>query len=254
MRYILILLFLPIIVLAEDCSEIDSCNYSSMWSNYSNFEVTYSSSKEEKGTTFEYFIDKNESLMTFETKNGPANIYTIHGVATLWKGIGEKGIKNTKECRAVVRDTHAIIQSYAVRPLFFLGYGTKLRPEKLEEEKVIDISSNEDTRVQINPGDHMVIGGPWKLEGSVQNEGYLKYRISHEFKGKNGKKSSLYLSGKWDNKPHSIPIDGMESLEEWLVCIWDSHPYEDGKSIFTPNFIERLNLKTVSDIKALTSH
>ena len=123
-----------------------------------------------------------------------------------------------------------------------------------KEEKVIDISSNEDTRVQINPGDHMVIGGPWKLEGSVQNEGHLKYRISHEFKGKNGKKSSLYLTGKWDNKPHSIPIDGIESLDEWLVCIWGSHSYEDGKSIFTPNFSEKLNLKTVSDIKALTSH
>ncbi|MEC4091935.1 hypothetical protein [Pseudoalteromonas rubra] len=253
MKYFLILLLLPVTVLAEDCSGINSCNYTSMWSQYSKFEVTYSNSEKEKGTTFEYFIDNNESLMTFETKNGRAYVYTIPKVATLWKGVGETGIKSAKECRAVVKDTHAIIQSYAVRPLFFLGYGTKLSPEQLGKENIIEISNNEDTRVQINPGDHMVIGGPWKLEGTILKDKYVKYSISHEYKGKNGKNSSLHLKGEWVSQPHSIPIDAKESLDEWLVCIWGSYSYKDGKSIFTPNFSETSKLTTISDIKTLAS-
>lgn len=251
MKYLLTLLLLPTVALAEDCSGINSCNYTSMWSPFSKFEVTYSRTKEETGTTFEYFIDNNQSLMTFETKNGRAHIYTIPKVATLWKGMGETGIKNTKECQAVVKDTDAIIQSYAVRSLFFLGFGTKLGPNQLGKEKIIEISSNEDTRVQINPGDHMIIGGPWKLEGMVLNEEVIKYNIFHEYKGKNDKKSSLYIKGKWDNKPHPIPVDAEESLDGWLVCIWGSYTDKDGKSVFTPKFSDTENLTTISDIQAL---
>lgn len=252
MRYILILLLVPISVLADECSKTNSCDYSSMWSDFSKFEVTYSDSKENEGTTFEYFINNNESLMTFETRNGKAKIYSISGVATLWQGIGETGIKNSQECSSTVRDTYAIIQSYAVRPLFFLGYGTKGGPDELGNHKVINIASDEDTRVQINPGDHMIIGGPWVLVGRVINEDIIKFAISHEFVGKNGNKTNLYLTGVWDNKLNDMPVNGEESLDEWLVCMSGRYSYEDGQSTVTPNYSDTSKLKRVSDIKALT--
>ncbi len=252
MKYLLYLLLVPISALADECSKVNSCNYSSMWSGFSKFEVTYSDSKENDGTTFEYFIGENESLMTFETRNGKAKIFSIPGVATLWKGIDESGIKNSQECRSIVKDTYAIIQSYAVRPLFFLGYGVKGGPEIVETEKVIDISSNEDTRVQINPGDHMIIGGPWILAGTVSKKEDIRFSIAHEFVGKNGKKSNLYLEGIWDEKRHDIPVRDIEPLDDWLVCMSGRSSYENGKYVFTPNFSNTTGLENVGDLKALT--
>ncbi len=252
MRVLFLMLLLPAYALADDCNVVDSCNYSSMWSGFSKFDVMYSDLKESKGSKFEYFVSGNESLMTFETKNGTAKIYSIPGVASLWKGIDTVGIKSDQECHEVVKDTQAIIQSYAVRALFFLGFGTKGGPDNFDKEINIDISSKEDTRVQINPGDYMMIGGPWTLKGHVIKNKNIVFDISHQFIGKNGKLTSLYLTGEWVNTPLVIPVENEESIRDWLVCLSGRSSYEDGKNIFTPIISDASKLHNIGDLKALT--
>ena len=252
-RLFLIFLLIPLYSWSDNCSTVDSCHYSSMWSEFSRFKVTYSGPKNDKGSTFEYYVSDNESLMSFDTKNGKARIYSIPGVATLWSGIDQFGIKTSQECYGVVKDTFAIIRSYAVRPLFFLGYGTKGGPEGVESVKNIDITSDEDTKVQINPGDHMVIGGPWLLKGKVEKEkGVINFNIHHEFVGKDGKEADLYLAGIWDENSVEVPVEESESLDDWLVCMTGKYSYENGKSIFTPYISDTSSLSKILDVRALT--
>ncbi len=253
MRAMLIaILLLPVHVLAEeDCGKINSCNYSSMWSDFSKFTATYSNSKGEKGSTFEYIVADKQSLMKFETKNGTAQIFSVPGIATLWQGIGVTGIKTSQECHSDVRDTFAIIQSYAVRALFFLGYSVKGGPETITKDFTINLANDEDTKVQINPGDHMMIRGPWSLKGHVKKDKQITYEISHTFMGKNGE-ASLFLTGSWEDTPYAMPIENSESLNNWLVCIAGKHSYEDGKNIFTPVVKDTSKLKNVGHLRALT--
>ena len=104
-RLLIAILFFPAFAVAEEeCGKINSCNYSLMWGGFSNFKVTYSNSKGEKGSTFEYVVSDGQSLMKFETKNGTAQIFSIPGVATLWQGVGNTGIKSSQECHSDVRD------------------------------------------------------------------------------------------------------------------------------------------------------
>ena len=251
-RILLAILLLPGYVLAEeDCGKINSCNYSSMWGDFSKFTVTYSNSKGEKGSTFEYIVADKQTLMKFETKKGTAQIFSIPGVATLWQGIGQTGIRTSQECRADVRDTYAIIQSYAVRALFFLGYSVKGSPETITKDLTINLESDEDTKVQINPGDHMMIRGPWSLKGYVKKDKEITFEISHEFIGRNGA-ASLYLTGSWENNPYTMPVKNSESLNNWLVCISGKYSYEDGKSIFTPAVKDTSKLKNVGHLRAPT--
>ncbi len=252
-RYIIILLLtLPINAIgSDDCGKIDSCNYSSIWANFSQFTVTYSNSKGEKGQTFVYMVKDRETLITFDTQVGKANIFSIPGVATLWRGIGKTGIKTSQSCIDDVHDTLAIVQSYAVRALFFMGYGTKGGPEIVKGNMNIDISNKEDTKVQINPGDHMIIGGPWSLKGRVTRTENVTFEISHEFMAK-GIHKSLFLSGIWKSNPVTLPIDSTDSLDEWLVCLTGQYSFEGGKSKFTPAFEETSKLKTIGDLRVLT--
>ncbi len=224
-----------------------------MWSGFSEFKVTYSGSKDEKGSTFEYYVTGNESLMSFETQKERARIYSIPGIATLWSGIDQFGIKTSQECQGVVKDTFAIIQSYAVRPLFFLGYGTKGGPEDIESVKHIDIASDEDTRVQINPGDHMIIGGPWLLKGKVKKEkDVINFNIHHEFVGKDGKVVNLYLTGLWGKGGTEVLVEEHENLDDWLVCMSGKYSFENGKSVYTPSISDTSSLNNIRDVKALT--
>lgn len=224
-----------------------------MWAGFSRFEVTYTDSSDGEGSTFEYYVSDRETLMSFETQKGIAMIYSIPGVATLWNNIGHVGIKSSQECREIVKDTFAIIQSYAVRPLFFLGFGTKGGPDDVSTVKAIDLHSEEDTRVQINPGDHMIIGGPWSLRGEVtRNTGDIKFKIHHEFVGKNGKEATLNLKGLWVENKTSIPLEESESLDGWLVCMAGKYSYENGNSVYIPLFEDTSNLNNIGDVKALT--
>ncbi|MCP4493024.1 MAG: hypothetical protein GY820_37860 [Gammaproteobacteria bacterium] len=191
--------------------------------------------------------------MSFETKKGKAKIYSIPGVATLWSGIDHTGIKTSQECYGIVKDTFAIIQSYAVRPLFFLGFGTKGGPEDVDSVEKIDISSEEDTRVQINPGDHMIIGGPWSLTGEVtKSTDGIKFKIHHDFFGKNGKEASLNLKGMWVHNKTIIPVKENEPLDGWLVCMAGKYSYENGNNVYTPLVEDTSELNNVGDVKALT--
>ena len=252
-RGFLLILFLPISVWASDCSTVDSCNYSSMWSGFSKFEITYAESSDGEGATFEYYVSDRETLMSFETQKGTALIYSIPGVATLWSGVDSVGIKTSQECRGIVKDTFSIVQSYAVRPLFFLGFGTKGGPKNIVSEKSIDLNSEEDTRVQINPGDHMIIGGPWSLKGKVRKDtDVIRFTIHHKFVGKKEKDSKLFLHGAWSDSESNLPIDEAESLDGGLVCMAGEYSYENGKSVFTPLVEDTTNLSYIGDVKALT--
>jgi len=249
---IVFLLCMPIAAMAgDDCNKIDSCGYSSMWSNFSRFTVTYSNSKDEKGSTFDYIVKDRESLITFDTQTGKANILSIPGAAILWRGIGKTGIKTTEACYEDVRDTYAIMESYAVRALFFVGFGVKGGPEMIPDSVRIDVANKKDTRVQINPGDHMMIHGPWSLKGNVKKNDKITFEISHEFMAK-GKPASLFLVGAWQNNSVVMPIENTQSLSEWLVCLSGEYSYENGKSKFTPVVEDMSKLTTIGDLKALT--
>jgi len=245
------LLIIPITAMAgDDCSKVDSCSYSSMWSNFSRLTVTYSDSKNGKGSTFDYIVKDRESLTIFDAQNGKASIFSIPGVASLWHGIGKSGIKTSQACYEDVRDTQAIMQSYAVRALFFIGFGVKGGPDAVLETVNIGIDNKEDTRVQINPGDHMMIRGPWSLKGYVKKSDKITFRILHKFMA-NGAPVSLFLAGAWQNDPVVLPIESTESLNEWLVCLYGKYSYEDGKSVFTPVVEDISKLKTIGDLRAL---
>lgn len=251
-KILIVLLFLPIYAIAnEDCGKSDNCNYPSMWGGFSKFTVNYAKSKGEKGSNFVYISSDREGLMTFETKIGTANIFSIPGVATLWSGIGKTGIKTSLSCYKDVRDTFAIIQSYAVRALFFIGFSIKGGPELVSDTVNIDVGNKEDTRVQINPGDHMIIGGPWSLKGFVKRDDKITFEISHKFLAK-GNSVSLFLTGTWQDDPVVIPIENTQSLNDWLVCLSGKQSYENGKSKFTPIIDDTSNLKTIGDLRSLT--
>jgi len=223
-----------------------------MWSDFSELRVTYSDSKEKKGSELVYMVAGAESLTTFETKNGTASILGVPGVATLWRGIGATGIKSAPSCYEDVRDTFAIIQSYAMRALFFVGFGVKGGPELVSDTVSIDISNAQDTRVQINPGDHMIIKGPWSLKGSVNRGDHIDFQISHEFTVE-GRTKSMFLKGSWRNDPVTLPVDDVQPLSDWLVCISGTHSFRDRKDVFMPAVDVTAGIKTIGDIRALTN-
>ena len=235
----------------EDCGKIDSCNYSSMWANFSKFSVTFSNAREEEGSTFVYTLQNGESLMTFEVNNGNVDIFSIPGVATLWRGIGNTGVKTSQACREDVRDTYAIIQSYAVRAMFYLGFGVKGGPEMITADINVDVSNGKDTRVQINPGDHMIIGGPWSLKGEINSGEQISFEIAHDFTVK-GEAKSLFMSGTWRDDPVVMPVESTQPLDEWLVCLSGRYSYEGGESKYTPILEDTSGLKSIGDLRALT--
>lgn len=242
---------MPITAIAgDDCNKTSSCDYSSMWSGFSRFTVTYSDSKKGKGSTFDYIVKDSESLTTFYTQTGKINIFSISGVATLWRGTGKTGIKTEQACYEDVRDTYSIIQSYATRALFFIGFGVKGGPEVVSKTININIANKEDTRVQINSGNHMMIRGPWSLKGQVKNNDKIVFNISHEFMQKENP-ASLFLVGTWQKNPVVLPIKNTQLLNEWLVCLSGTYSHKDGRSIFTPVIEDTSNLKTIGDLKAL---
>lgn len=250
---VLLLLFLPLRLFAgEDCGKIDSCNYSSMWANFSKFSVTYAGAKDEKGSTFIYTLSNGESLMTFGVQNGEADILSIPGVATLWRGIGKTGIKTSQDCRKDVRDTYAIIQSYAVRALFYLGFGVKGGPELVSNNVSVDVASKTDTRVQINPGDHMIIGGPWSITGELRKQEKITFNLVHSFTSE-GNLKSLFLTGEWRDGSVVFPVESTAPLGEWLVCLAGEYSYEGGEPQFTSILEDTSGLVTVGDLRALTN-
>ncbi|HET7833273.1 MAG TPA: hypothetical protein VFK88_09965 [Gallionella sp.] len=253
MKYLWVMLLLPLHALADNsCEKIDSCVYSSMWSDFSELRVTYSDGKEKAGAEFVYMDTPTESLMTFPTKNGTATVFSVPGIATLWHGIGTTGIKTAPGCYENVGDLFAIIQSYSVRALFLIGFGVKGGPELVNKSMPIDASSLNDTRVQINPGDHMIIKGPWSLKGIVKKSESIEFQLAHEFTAE-GKTKSLFLRGLWKKVPVSLPVADTQPLGDWLVCMSGTYSTQDGKDQFTPVIEDTKNLKTIGDVRALAN-
>ena len=251
--WVILQILVPLCASADDgCGQIDSCSYSSMWSGFSELRVTYSDSKEKKGSEFVYMVADPELVMTFPTKQGTATIFSVPGVATLWRGIGAVGIKSAPSCYEDVRDTFAIIQSYAVRALFFVGFGVKGGPELVSDAVKIDISNPDDTRVQINPGDHTIIKGPWSLKGTVKRTDHIEFQLSLESTVEAAKRT-LFLNGTWRKDAIALPVDDAQSLNDWLVCLSGTYSREDGKEQFMPAVQDTTSIKTVGDIRALTN-
>ena len=251
-RLFIALLLFPIYTsVAEDCDKINSCNYSSMWNDYSKFTVTYSNKKGEKGKNFTYIISDKESLITYETRYGTAQILTIPGVATLWRGIGTTGIKTSPGCYEDVRETYTYIQVYKVRALFFLGFSVKGGPALVSDNLIIDINNTEDTIIQIDPGYNMTIHGPWSLKGYINKGDNITFEISHDFMSE-GRPVSIFLAGSWQNDPIIFPVKSTETLNGWLVCLSGQYTYDDGKENFTPIIKDKSKLKTIGDLRSLT--
>jgi len=233
----------------DDCSKVDSCSYSSLWSSFSRLTVTYSSSKGGKGTTFDYYVKDGESLTTFDTETGKATMFSIPGVATLWRGVGITGIKPWRACYEYIGDTHSLVDSYAVRLLFFLGFGVKGGPEIVSDSVNIDVANKEDTKVQITPSDSLTIRGPWSLKGNVKRGDEITFDFSHNSKAFSHS-ASLFLVGTWQNNPVELPIETTQSLNEWLVCLFDKPSNKAGKSESASAVEDASDFKTIEDLKA----
>jgi hypothetical protein len=224
-----------------------------MWSGFSELRVTYSEPKEKQSAEFVYLINDRERVMTFPIKQGTATIFSVSGVATLWHGIGAVGIKPDPGCYEDVQDTFAIIEGYAVRALFLIGYGVKVGPELVSDTVSIDSRNQNDMRVQINPGDYMIIKGPWSLKGKVKKAyNRIEFQLSHGFTVK-GKAETLVLKGSWRNAPITLPVDDTQPLEDWLVCVSGEYAHKDGKDEFTPAIEDMTIIKTIRDVRGLSN-
>lgn len=253
MRFILILtLFIPCLAQA-DCDDKSSCDYTKEWSRFTKFVAAYSTEEGGEQTEFEYLQTENELVVNVSSKKGVTTLFSINGVGTLYKGIGVTGFKTSQECYTDVGDTYAILQSYAVRALYFIGIGSEVTPATVNQTHQIKYKHKKgDSRVQINPGDHMNIGSPWYLSGTLEKGEEITYNIHHRHTVE-GELKDLFVSGSWDNSPISNEIIDNTSLDNWLVCISGKYSYENKEQKFVPYITDTSNLKTVGQLRALTS-
>lgn len=252
MRIILILtLFLSSLAQAN-CEEKSSCDYTKEWSDFTRFVATYSATRDGDKTEFEYLQTENELVVNVSSEKGVTTLFSINGVGTLYKNVGSTGFKISQECRSDVGDTYAILQSYAVRALYFIGIGSQATPETINKKQKIKYKHKKgDSRVQINPGDHMNIGSPWYLSGSLEKKEGIEYNIHHKHTVKKELKD-LFVSGLWSNNPIDNGIDDNVVLNDWLVCIGGKYSYENKSPKFEPYITDTSKLKTVGQLRALT--
>jgi len=252
MRYIFILTLFISGIAQADCDKNNSCNYTKEWSGFTKFITEYSAKKNGESTKFKYIQTDNELLIEVSSVKGVTSLFSINGVGTLYKNIGETGFKTAQECRPTVGDTYAILQSYAVRAMYFIGVGSQTTPTTLKGKQKITYEHKEgNSRVQINPGDHMNIGSPWNLSGTIEKHQEITYSIHHQHTVKN-KLQDMFIIGSWSDLPTSNGIDNKIQLNDWLVCIGGKSNYIDGKYSFDPYITDTSNLKTIGQLRALT--
>lgn len=253
MRFFLILTLLISSFAQADCDEKTSCDYTKEWSGFTKFVAAYSAEEDGEKTNFEYLQTKNELVVNVSSKKGTTTLFSINGVGTLYKGIGANGFKTSQECYSDVGDTYAILQSYAVRALYFIGIGSEATPDTINKKHKIKYKHKKgDSRVQINPGDHMNIGSPWYLSGSLKKGDEITYNIHHEHTV-DGELKDLFVTGLWSNLPISNGITDSSSLDGWLICIGGRYNYENKEQKFEPYITDTSNLKNVGQLRALTS-
>lgn len=252
MRIILILTLFTSSFAQANCEEKSSCDYTKEWSGFTRFVATYSATRNGDKTEFEYFQTENELVVNVSSGKGITTLFSINGVGTLYKNIGFTGFKTSQECYSDVGDTYAILQGYAVRALYFIGVGSEVTPETIDGKHNIQYKHKKgDSRVQINPGDHMSIGSPWSLSGSLEKKEDIAYDIHHKHTV-NKKLEDLFVSGLWSNKPVNNGIADDATLNDWLICIDGKYNYEDKEPKFEPYIADTSKLKMVGQLRALS--
>lgn len=252
MRIILILTLFISNAAQANCDEKSGCDYAREWSDFTKFVAAYSATKDGDKTEFEYLQTENELVVNVRSEKGVTTLFSINGVGTLYKNIGSTGFKTSQECHSEVGDTYAILQSYAVRALYFIGIGSDVTPATINKKHKIKYKhKNGNSRVQINPGDHMNIGSPWYLSGSLEKKEGITYNIHHKHTVKKELKD-LFISGLWSDDSIENGINDNIVLNDWLVCIGGKYSYENKESKFEPYITDTTQLKTVGQLRALT--
>jgi hypothetical protein len=252
MKYLLIFTFLFSGFAYADCEKKSNCDYSEEWSGFTWFTAEYSAKRDGESTEIEFTQNNRELLVDVVSKNGTMTLFSVHGVATLYHGVDETGFKTMQECRQIVGDSYAILQGYAARAIYFIGVGSGAGPEKIKGLKKIDYAHEKGkSRIQINPGDHIKIGIPWYLKGTLENNNGISYDIHHKYT-KTNELVDMFISGKWSDKPVDNRIENTANLADWLVCINGESSYVDGEYNFVPSISDTINLKNVGHLRALT--
>lgn len=252
MRIILIFTFFFSSYAYAQCDEKSSCDYTKDWSKFTRFVAEYSATEDGKSTKFEYLQVGNEMVVNVISKKGVTTLFSINGVGTFYKNIGATGFKTSQECYSNVGDTYAILESYAVRALYFIGIGSQVTPATISGKHEIKYQhKDDDSRVQINSGDHINIGSPWYLSGSLNKEQKISYNIHHQHTVKNELIDS-FVKGSWSNASVVKGIGDEVTLNDWLICIGGKYSYENEEPKFEPYITDTSNLKTVGQLRALT--
>lgn len=234
------------------CDANSSCNYTKKWSDFTKLVVVYSETKDGDKTEFEYLQTENELVVNVSSKKGVATLFSINGVGTLYKNIGNTGIKTSQECWPDIGDTYTILAGHAHRTLYFIGIGSNTTPETIDKmQKIYYEHKKGSSRIQINPGDYINIESPWYLSGSLKNEETITYNIHHKRTVK-GELEDLFISGLWSDKPINNGITDNTSLDDWLVCIGGKTSYENKELIFEPYITDTEHLKTVGQLRDST--
>lgn len=216
----------------------DPCTDFSRWSEFSQFSVTYSNPTTKESNRFDYWQQDKDLFITIDTLKGKVNMFSIDGVGSLWRGIGQTGIKSAQACGQDVGDTHTIFLGRAVKALVLLDSGVKDGPETISDDVNIDVSDQNDREIYINPSDTVIIRGPWSLTGRVSKNEKISFEMTLKSTIKN-KPKRMYLDGSWQKTPVKFPVQDREPLGEWLVCL--TGPIPEMKDAPT----------TIGDLKAL---
>lgn len=147
-----------------------NCNYIENWAEFTWLKVVYHNPDSTSGASFEFFRNNREELISAYSDQSPDKfrMLSIPMVARTYHGAKITGNKSSAECIPLVGDTSAIMGSYAIKALYFLGRAAKDGAATIKDKKTIEIKEEgPPTKIQINPGDQMTMGTPWELSGTL---------------------------------------------------------------------------------------
>ena len=253
-------IFIIFILFVTSCSvhragSKESCNYLEKWADYSQLKVTYQNVDSTSLESFDFYRNQKEKLVIarFGKNEETYKMLLIPGVATAYQGFKDNGNKTYVDCSPIVGDSSSILNSYSVNALYFLGRAHKNGPLTIHDKKTIEINEKGPSqRIQINPGDHMILETPWNLAGTLKKlaNGDIEFKFKRSFI-KNKKNTIESITGTWSIRDIEIPIQDQHDLKDWLVCV--SGKYNGGykKSNFVPIVEELSKLETFKDLRAI---
>lgn len=232
----------------DDAKRLD---YFSEWLEFKRFVATYSPKEASEERTFEYIQDGREVLINITVEGELKQLLSIPGVATLYNGMGNAGIKTAEACYGDVGDMYSVLQSYAALPTYLIAVGAKSTPDGLLDKRTFEYSQiKHDERIQVNPGDHMVVGAPWHLSGHVVRAGDVNYDILLK-QTVAGKLKETAVKGVWSSSATDIGVNDQDTLNGWLVCIAGKSVFRDGQYKFEPVTSDFSKLETIGHLRAL---